>query len=97
VPATWARPWFEGYGKRSDLELLLVDAPAVVRERVPEYEEVYRRLNWKMFPSIGRVYDFRYVIGCLKAVVDFRSSLARAVGSKGYHDEVFSQGPYPVD
>jgi UDP-glucose 4-epimerase len=92
--------------------LLLVDAPAVVRERVPEYEEVYRRLNWKMFPSIGRVYvnerarnelgwmpryDFRYVIGCLKAVVDFRSSLARAVGSKGYHDEVFSQGPYPVD
>jgi nucleoside-diphosphate-sugar epimerase len=97
---------------RSDLERLRVDAPAVVRERVPEYEDVYRQLNWKMFPGIGRVYvnerarkelgwlpryDFGFVIGCLKAGVDFRSPLARSVGSKGYHDEVFSQGPYPVE
>jgi UDP-glucose 4-epimerase len=98
--------------RREDLERLRVDAPAVVRERVPEYEDVYRRLNWRMFPSIGRVYvnerarkelgwvpryDFGFVIGCLKAGVDFRSQLARSVGSKGYHDEVFSQGPYPVE
>ena len=97
---------------REDLERLRVDAPAVVRERVPEYEEVYRRLNWKMFPRIGRVYvnerarnelgwlpryDFGYVIRCLKAGIDFRSELARAVGSKGYHDEVFAEGPYPVE
>jgi nucleoside-diphosphate-sugar epimerase len=98
--------------RREDLERLRVDAPAVVRERVPDYEDVYRRLNWKMFPSIGRVYvnerarkelawlpryDFGFVIGCLKAGVDFRSPLARSVGSKGYHDEVFSQGPYAVE
>jgi len=97
---------------REDLERLRVDAPAVVRERVPEYEDVYRRLNWKMFPGIGRVYvnerarkelgwlpqyDFRCVIRCLKAGVDFRSELARAIGSKGYHDEVFAEGPYPVE
>lgn len=97
--------------RREDLERLRVDAPALVRERVPEFEDVYRRLNWTMFPSIGRVYvnerarnelgwlpryDFGYVIRCLKAGDDFRSSLARAVGSKGYHDEVFAQGPYPV-
>ena len=97
---------------REDLERLRVAAPAVVRERVPDYEDVYRRLNWKMLPGIGRVYvnerarkelgwlprhDFGYVIGCLKAGVDFRSELARAVGSKGYHDEVFAEGPYPVD
>ena len=97
---------------RDDLERLRVDAPAVVRERVPEYEAVYGRLHWKMFPGIGRVYvnerarnelgwlpryDFGFVIGCLKAGVDFRSPLARSVGSKGYHDEVFSQGPYPVE
>jgi UDP-glucose 4-epimerase len=89
-----------------------VDAPAVVRERVPDYEAVYHRLQWTMFPGIGRVYvnerarnelgwlpryDFSYVIDCLKTGVDFRSPLARAVGSKGYHDEVFSQGPYPVE
>jgi nucleoside-diphosphate-sugar epimerase len=98
--------------RRDDLESLRVDAPVVVRERVPDYEDVYRRLNWKMFPGIGRVYvnerarnelawlpqyDFSYVIRCLKAGVDFRSELARAIGSKGYHDEVFSQGPYPVE
>jgi UDP-glucose 4-epimerase len=98
--------------RQGDLERLRVDARSVVRECVPEYEDVYRRLNWKMFPSIGRVYvnerarqelgwlpryDFGYVIRCLKAGVDFRSELARAVGSKGYHDEVFSQGPYPVE
>jgi UDP-glucose 4-epimerase len=97
--------------QRDDLARLRVDAPAVVRERVPDYEAVYRHLNWKMFPSIGRVYvnerarnelgwlpryDFSYVIRCLKAGVDFRSPIARAVGSKGYHDEVFPHGPYPV-
>jgi UDP-glucose 4-epimerase len=98
--------------QRDDLERLRVDAPAVVRERVPDYQAVYRRLNWTMSPNIGRVYvnerarnelgwlpryDFSYVIRCLKAGVDFRSPLARAVVSKGYHDEVFSQGPYPVE
>jgi nucleoside-diphosphate-sugar epimerase len=98
--------------RRDDLERLRVDAPAVVTERVPDYEDVYRRLNWTMFPGIGRVYvnerarnelawlpqyDFGYVIRCLKTGVDFRSELARAIGSKGYHDEVFSQGPYPVE
>jgi len=98
--------------RQDDLERLRVDAPAVVRERAPDYENVYRRLNWKMFSSIGRVYvnerarkelgwlpryDFGYAVGCLKAGEDFRSQLARAVGSKGYHDEVFARGPYPVE
>jgi nucleoside-diphosphate-sugar epimerase len=98
--------------RREDVERLRLDAPGVVRERVPEYVDVYRRLNWKMFPRIGRVYvnerarnelgwvpqyDFGYVVSSLKAGVDFRSGLARAVGSKGYHDEVFAEGPYPVE
>src|SRR5260370_1591986 len=97
---------------RNDLERLRVDAPAVVRERVPDYEAVYRQLHWKMFPGIGRGYvnerarnelgwlaryDFGYLIRCLEAGIDFRSPLAQSVGSKGYHDEVFSQGPYPVE
>jgi UDP-glucose 4-epimerase len=64
-----------------------------------------------MFPAIGRVYDnrrarealrwkprydFCHVLGCLAEGRDFRSSLARAIGAKGYHDEVFAEGPYPV-
>jgi len=84
----------------------------VVRERVAEYEAAYRERGWKMFPGIDRVYvnerartelgwnphyDFARVIECVKAGEDFRSPLARVIGSKGYHDEVFAEGPYPVE
>jgi UDP-glucose 4-epimerase len=98
--------------RREDLERLRSDAPGVVGERVPGYEAVYRERGWRMFPGIDRVYvneragrelgwqpryDFRAVIESLRAGADFRSPLARAVGSKGYHDEVFAHGPYPVE
>jgi nucleoside-diphosphate-sugar epimerase len=97
---------------RDDLDRLRVDAAAVVQERVQHYEAVYRHRHWKMFPSIGRVYvnerarnelgwlpqyDFGFIISCLEAGADFKSPLARSVGSKGYHDKVFSHGPYPVE
>src|SRR5260370_20801698 len=87
-----------------DLPALRVDAPRVVRRRVPGYEAEYERRGWKMFPSIGRVYvndrardelgwqpryDFSLVIDRLKAGHDPRSPLAQAIGSKGYHAEVF--------
>jgi nucleoside-diphosphate-sugar epimerase len=39
-----------------DLFDLHVNAPLVVRRRVPEYEAEYARRGWKMFPSIDRVY-----------------------------------------
>ena len=95
-----------------DLADLRVDAPRVVRERVPGYEAEYERRHWKMFPSIGRVYvnerarnelgwrpfyDFHSIISRLKAGDDLRSPLARVIGSKGYHVELFSDGPYPVE
>jgi nucleoside-diphosphate-sugar epimerase len=98
--------------RREDLARLREDAPGVVRERVADYEAAYRRRGWKMFPGIERVYvnerarnelgwmpryDFHSIVRSLKAGADFGSALARSVGSKGYHDEVFSQGPYPVD
>ncbi len=94
-----------------DLPDLRADAERVVRSRVPDYEAEYMRRGWKMFPSIDRVYvnerardelgwqpkyDFRFVIGRLKADEDPRSPLARVVGSKGYHSRVFNEGPYPV-
>ena len=95
-----------------DLPALRADAERVVRLRVPDYEAEYKRRGWKMFPSIDRVYvnerarnelgwqpkyDFRFVVGRLKADEDPRSPLARAVASKGYHSLVFDKGPYPVD
>jgi UDP-glucose 4-epimerase len=94
-----------------DLQELRIDAPAVVQRRVPGYAAEYKRRGWRMFPSIGRVYvndrarqelgwqpryDFEGIIGRLKAGEGLRSNLAQAIGSKGYHARVFSEGPYPV-
>ena len=97
--------------QRSDLAELRADAPAVVRRRFPEVEALYAERGWRFFPSIDRVYDnarartelgwrpaydFRHVLACLAAGEDFRSPLARSVGAKGYHTEIFEHGPYPV-
>src|SRR5439155_20063570 len=94
-----------------DLPDLRENAPAVVKRRVPDYEEEYARRGWRMFPGIDRVYvnerarrdlgwcpryDFRYVLDLLKSGADIRSPLARAVGSKGYHARRFAEGAYPV-
>ena len=86
---------------RDDLAELRRDTPAVVRRRVPAYAAAYERLRWAMLPTIDRVYvnerarrelgwrprhDFASVVARLAAGEDdFRSALARAVGSKGYH------------
>jgi UDP-glucose 4-epimerase len=97
---------------RDDLQELRTNAPAVVRRRVPEYEEAYARRGWSMFPGIDRVYvnerarrelgwrpryDFAHMIDLVRAGEAPRSPLARAVGSKGYHTDVFVDGPYPVE
>lgn len=96
----------------ADLPQLRTDAPSVARRYVPEYEAVYARRGWKMLPRIDRVYvseraraelgwrpkyDFKSVIDRLKNGEELASPLARLVGSKGYHSEVFSEGPYPVE
>jgi UDP-glucose 4-epimerase len=95
-----------------DLAELRADAPAVARRRVPEYEAEYARRGWKMFARIDRVYvndrarkelgwrpqyNFQSLLNQLKAGNDFRSPLARVIGSKGYHAKVFADGPYPVE
>jgi UDP-glucose 4-epimerase len=96
---------------RDDLDELRKDAPAVVRRHVPCYESEYQRRRWSMLPAIDRVYvnesaraqlgwrpryDFGLAIDRLRTFEEFRSPLARAVGSKGYHAETFSEGPYPT-
>jgi UDP-glucose 4-epimerase len=95
-----------------DLPELRFDASRVVRRRVPGYEAQYARLGWRMFPSIGRVYvnwraqeelgwqpryDFKSILDRLAAGDDLWGPLARAIGSKGYHADVFADGPYPVE
>jgi UDP-glucose 4-epimerase len=92
-----------------DLAELRADAPAVLRRLFPEYEAIYERRGWRMFPSIERVYvnerartelgwapryDFRHALERLEAGEEPRSALAAAVGAKGYHAE--STGPYTV-
>jgi UDP-glucose 4-epimerase len=95
----------------SDLQDLRTNAALVVQRYVPGYETEYSRRHWKMLPAIDRVYvnqrarnelgwepryDFRFIVDRLKAGEDMRSPLARLVGAKGYHAEIFSEGPYPV-
>lgn len=95
-----------------DLAELRADAPRVVSRRVPGYEVEYRRRGWRMLPAIDRVYvnerarselgwrsqyDFAHIIERLRAGDNLRSPLARLVGSKGYHAQDFTEGPYPVE
>jgi nucleoside-diphosphate-sugar epimerase len=97
---------------RHDAAELRNDAPDVVRRYVPDFEVEFARRGWTMIPGIDRVYvndrartelgwqprhDFRALIARLRAGEDIRSPLAREVGSKGYHDRVFHEGPYPVE
>jgi UDP-glucose 4-epimerase len=98
--------------RTSDLAELRVDAARVVRQRVPGFEAEYDRRQWKMFPSIDRVYvnerarnelgwmpryDFHSIMDRLKRDEEVRSPLAQLVGSRGYHDRVFADGPFPVE
>ncbi len=83
-----------------DMEEVRADAPRLVSRLFPEYQTPYFRRGWKMTPSVDRVYvndrareelgwrprySFQSVIDRLGNGEDFRSPLARLVGSKGYH------------
>lgn len=96
---------------RDDLAELRSDAASVVRRHFPQCEALYAARDWRPFPTVDRVYvstramealgwepryDFYHVLSCLRRNEDFRSPLAREIGSKGYHDTVFAEGPYPV-
>ena len=97
---------------RDDMADLRSNAPQVVRRYVPAYEAEFARRGWTMIPGIDRVYvndraradlgwqprhDFRTLVARLREDDDILSPLARQVGSKGYHDRDFHEGPYPVE
>jgi nucleoside-diphosphate-sugar epimerase len=92
-----------------DLAAVREDLPAVLRRLYPDYEDLYARGGWSMFPSIERVYvnerarrelgwspryDFRHALDRLTDGADPRSPLALSVGAKGYH--AVSTGVYTV-
>jgi UDP-glucose 4-epimerase len=97
---------------KGDLADLHRDARAVVARHYPEAVALFEARGWRFLPRIDRVYDngrarrdlgwtprhdFKSGLECLRNGEDFRSDLARSIGAKGYHDEVFAEGPYPVD
>jgi UDP-glucose 4-epimerase len=85
---------------RDDLRELRIDPAAIVKRYLPSYEAQYERRGWSMARTVDRVYvnerartqlgwqpryDFQRIIERLSVSEDFRSPLAIAVGSKGYH------------
>lgn len=96
---------------REDLLELRSNAAAVVRRHCPHYETEYARRGWSLPRGLDRVYvnerarkrlgwqpryDFGSIVRRLREGEDYRSPLAAAVGSKGYHSKTFAEGPYPV-
>lgn len=96
----------------ADLAALRIDAPGVVKQLFPAHETIYAQLGWQMFPTIDRVYvnararrelgwqpryDFARLLTLLQTgETDLRSPMAKVIGCKGYHDQLFDEGPYPV-
>ena len=95
----------------ADLPALGRDAGAVIRALYPDSEALFAQHGWRFPETLDRVYsnrrarealgwkpryDFRHVLDCLARGRDFRSDLSLAVGAKGYHEQVFADGPYPV-
>jgi UDP-glucose 4-epimerase len=85
--------------QRGDLQELADDAPAVIRRLYPECGNIYRRLGWRLFDRIDRVYvnararrqlgwspkyDFGWALHRLGNDEDPWSELTTAVGAKGY-------------
>jgi UDP-glucose 4-epimerase len=96
----------------ADLPMLGKDAARVVHQIFRDSEALFAARGWELVPRIDRVYvndlaradlgwkpkyDFAHVLECLRARRDFRSVLAREVGTKGYHGRTFAEGPYPVE
>ncbi|HVJ67692.1 MAG TPA: NAD(P)-dependent oxidoreductase [Caulifigura sp.] len=98
--------------QRDDRADLGHDAAAVVERRGRASYAELRRRGWSLPKSIDRVYvnerarqrlgwrpefNFQTIIDRINRTGDYRSDLARAIGSKGYHDKVFDEGPFPVE
>ena len=97
---------------KEDLLALRRNPASVVELRVPGFLEFYEKEQWRMFESIDRVYvnaaarrdlgwqpiyDFARVLDNVRRGESTISPLAKLVGSKGYHEQLFDDGPYPTE
>jgi UDP-glucose 4-epimerase len=97
---------------RGDLIALRTSAPEVLARYYPDFPALYAQKGWAMFDGIDRVYvndrarielgweprfGFEHVLASIRDGSDYKSPLAASIGSKGYHSEVFDDGPFPVD
>lgn len=95
----------------ADLTELRTDAAKVLRRIIPSFEDIYARHGWQLHTGIDRVYvnerartdlgwepvyDFSYLLEKLDKGEVLRSDMAKLVGIKGYHQQNFADGPYPV-
>lgn len=98
--------------QKHDLYTLNSNAVKVVEKLYPDFKYIFEKRGWKMLSHIERVYvnekakseldwkpkyDFHHVLECVRNNRDFRSELSLEVGAKGYHEDKFKDGPYPVD
>ena len=83
-----------------DCRDLLKDAPAVLKNYYPDYEDIFAHRGWKMFSKLGRVYvnrhareklgwepkyNFGEILRRLERNENVLSNLALQIGIKGYH------------
>lgn len=94
-----------------DLAELTRDPTTVVARTFPAQPELYDQAGWTLPTSIDRVYSnararkelgwtpqvgFAEVLENLRSGDDWRSPLTHEIGVKGYHDDAFEDGLYPV-
>ena len=95
----------------TDMAGLRGDPSSIVARQFPSFDEIYRMRGFRMFESIDRVYvnekarrelgwqptyDFARILEQLASKAPIGSDLTRLVGIKGYHEDHFADGPYPV-
>lgn len=97
---------------QNDLVGLRTRPSKIIAHTYPDFPEIYKKSGFKMLADISRVYasqkaqnelgwqptyDFGKILMQIAAGEPIGSSLSREIGKKGYHSEIFADGPYPVD
>lgn len=98
--------------EQGDMAALRRDAAQLIGDRVRGSADFYRQQGWQMPGGLDRVYvndqarrdlgwsprfGFAEILDRYRQGLSWRSDLAQSVGTKGYHAQVFEDGPFPVE